>query len=241
MSTSSSLPEATPEMLAAALGSSFQCCVCKREHESLEQDEVYKCVLELSRQIHMSGYEYGYYFSTLASTLMNVNNVKFANPKFDVRHYSYVLAAPSIEEAQKFILARKKEWMEHWQKFEEEILDPSLELPAIKTTGKAIWLKFGQHLCFMHLRNWLYLRRILKDEFAVHVAYALMKHDGSMLLDVQWKKIGDPGTLLLGMPDGTPVLISGKLISGKHVLEILPKEIRTVSEALAHLDGKEEP
>jgi hypothetical protein len=232
MSTSSSLPEATPEMLAAALGSSFQCCVCKREHESLEQYRVYNCLLELSRQINMYPLEYDYSFSALTLTLMNINNVKLANPKFDVRQYSYVLAAPSIEKALEFLCARYDEWMKPLRKFEKEILDPNLELPAIKLDGKVLKLDFGRHWCFMHLSFMADLRVILKDEPTVEIAHDLMEREGSMPLDVQWKKIGDPGNLLLEAPCGTPVLISGK-----YKVKLLPKGIRTVSEALEYLQG----
>jgi hypothetical protein len=236
LTTSSfSIPESIPEMVAAALGSPFRCCVCNKEHASLEQDEVYYCYLR-SLEYRAGVYEYKYEFSKLARLLRKADNAEPVYPQFKIRNYQYVLAAPSIEVAQEYLRARIDEWMEHWRKVEEKTLDPNRELPPIKLVGKEITLELGQHCETMSLRDKTDLQMILKDEPTVHIARALMQDEGFRPLDIQWKKIGDPGILLVRMPSGTPALLSGK-----HALEVLPKGIRKVSEALAHLDGKEEP
>jgi hypothetical protein len=170
-----------------------------------------------------------YYFSPLALVLRNGEW-----PEFNIQEYMYALAAPSLEQAQGFLLARNKEWMEHWRKIEEETLDPNRELPP--TSGGSSHIYFKGCSSSWSLNEEEDLRLLLKDEHATYVAYAFIRGDGFSIQDAQWKKIGDPGTLLFAMPDGTPILVNGK-----YKVKILPKEIRTVSEALAYLDGKEQP
>jgi Tfp pilus assembly protein PilZ len=226
-------------MVAAVLGSPFQCCVCNAKHKSLNGNgPANVCFARLRRAIEeceTNALPRYYSFSPLASVLRNGER-----PEFNIQEYIYVLAAPSLEEAQGFLLARVKEWMEHWRKIEEEILDPNRELPPTSVEAGQRWsssrIYFKGCSSSWNLKDKEELRLLLKDEHATYVAYAFIRAGGFPILDVQWKKIGDPGTLLFAMPDGTPILVNGK-----YKVKILPKGIRTVSEALAYLDGKEEP
>jgi hypothetical protein len=230
-------------MVAAVLGSPFRCCVCNAKHKSLNGNgPANVCFARLKRSISK---KYGrkalpryYSFSPLASVLRNGER-----PEFNIEEYIYVLAAPSLEEAQGFLLARVKEWMEHWRKIEEETLDPNLELSPIvvKPQWGSPYIYFERCSLSWRLKNMKELQLLLKDDRAAYVAYAFLTAETFRgvefpILDVQWKRIGDPGILLMALPDDTPVLISGK-----HVLKILPKWIRKVSEALAYLERNETP
>jgi hypothetical protein len=154
---------------------------------------------------------------------------------FNILEYPYVLAAPSIGAARKFLLRRNKEWEERCRKVEKLLLDPNRELPPIELSRLTGLLSLNAvSLPDMQFADDI-LGMLLKNEDALNVAKAFLVTAKYRLLDVQWKRIGDPGILLMALPDGTPVLISGK-----HVLKILPKGVRKISKALAYLDGKEE-
>jgi hypothetical protein len=159
--------------------------------------------------------------------------LEFDPPKFDIGDYPYVLAAPSVEAAKTFLRERNEEWLAHCKRLEEQVLDPERELPPIKPAWPGTELYFEDHKYSLRLREEGVLEVILKDARVASVAYACITSPGFRLLDVQWKKIGDPGILLLEAPRAT----SNVLLSGRHHVKFLPKEIRTVPEVLDYLEA----
>jgi hypothetical protein len=81
------------------------------------------------------------------------------------------------------------------------------------------------------------LKLILKDERVAWVAHVSLSSPGYAILDIQWKKIGDPGTLLLSMPYGT----SNLLLNSRYLVKFVPTQIKSIPEALAYLERNETP
>jgi hypothetical protein len=184
---------------------------------------VQKCFDRLIDGVLIEDYE----FSPLAKILNSGHP-----PRFEPWKHVDVLSAPTLPEARELLRERNKEWLERWKKVEEQILDPERELPPFSVVKDCLWFE-GLPGSFS-LENVKNLRLVLKDERLVWMAYSLLAFRENVILDVQWKKIGDPGVLLMTLPDDTPVLLNLR-----YGLKFLPKGIRTVSEAI--LDGKKEP
>jgi hypothetical protein len=160
--------------------------------------------------------------------------LEFDPPKFDIGDYSYVLAAPSIEAAKTFLRERNEEWLAHCKRLEEQVLDPERELPpTIIRDYQGTSLYFEGYKRSLDLRENGVLELILKDKRIALVAYACISCSRFYLLNAQWKKIGDPGILLLRICHKD----SNVLLSGMHHVKFLPKEIRTVPEALDYLEA----
>jgi hypothetical protein len=151
--------------------------------------------------------------------------------RFRVEDYRYVLAAPSVEAAQQFLQDRNKEWLDYCRRMEEKALDPERELPPILKEGTNP-IRFEGYAFSLNLLEDGVLKLILKDERVAWVAHASLSSPGYAILDIQWKKIGDPGTLLLSMPYGT----SNLLLNSRYLVKFVPTQIKSIPEAVTYLE-----